>query len=558
MISPITRRQALAAPLAFTACSRREPYFGKSTPPRSQTLIYELAGEPGTLDPATSFGGSEWDVFPALYEPLLSQHPESMEPAAGLATHYKMDGGRTEITFFLRGHASPAGSTFFGSPARSEPPLWSDGRPVTADDVVCGWQRALDPANGYSPLLYPLANAREINEGKAKPETLGAVADGPYTLRVTLKTPTAHFFKLATLALLAPVPRHAVEKHGTSWTRPGLMPSCGPFFLHEWKPYERIVLRKNPRYHAAGRVQLDEIRILPVVDGATGMNLYKADDVYTMHGRAVPPHWIPALHGRRDFYTTPAYRSFFYAFNTTKPPFDNVLVRYAFQMATNRQAVARFLQGGQTPAPTIIPFLGGYPGIHSLLVEAGGRVWDVLSHDPPAARELLRLAKAEGLVVDLTFPDRTRSKEIAEILRGQWQANLGVRVNLTMVESNVWVETANSVSYRGIIESGAGAEYADPTGIFDLFTGRNDGSGWVDAGFEQLLETANAEFDTTVRMRKLAACEERLLRAMPALPLFFDSHCYLEKPFVGGMTRNLLGVPQFKTGWIDTNWRAQV
>ena len=552
----IPRRAVLGlGPMALASCTRREPYFGTSTPPRSQTLIYELAGEPGTLDPAASFGGSEWDVFPALYEPLLSQHPESMEPAAGLATHYQMDAGKTEITFFLRGHRAPTGSKLFGAPGQSEAPLWSDGQPVTADDVVCSWQRSLDPVYGYSPTLYPVANAREINEGKAKPETLGAVADGPFTLRVTLKAPTAHFFKLATLAVLAPVPRHAVEKHGTSWTRPGLMPSCGPFVLHEWKPYERIVLRKNPRYHAASRVHLDEIHLLPVADGATGMKLYKADDVYTMHGRAVPPLWIPALRGRKDFYTTPAYRSFFYCFNTTKPPFDNVLLRYAFQMATDTQGVARFLDGGQTPARTVIPRFGGYPGIHSLLVEAGGRVWDVLSYDPPAARELLSMAKAEDLAVDLTFPDRTRSKEIAEILQAQWQANLGVRVNLMMVERNVCDQMAASVSYRGIIESGTGADYADPNGIFDAFTGRMDGSGWVDPGFGQLLDAANSELDTTVRMRKLAACEERLLRAMPVLPLFFDSYCYLEKPFVGGMTKNVLGFQEFKTAWIDTNWR---
>jgi ABC-type oligopeptide transport system substrate-binding subunit len=127
-----------------------------------------------------------------------------------------------------------------------------------------------------------------------------------------------------------------------------------------------------------------------------------------------------------------------------------------------------------------------------------------------------------------------------------------------MVERNVWDQTLASVSYRGIIESGSGPDYADPNGIFDDFTGRIDGSGWVDAWFDQLLQAANAEFDTTVRMRKLAACEERLLRAMPVLPLFFDSYCYLEKPFVGGMTRNVHGVPQFKTAWIDTNWRAQL
>jgi oligopeptide transport system substrate-binding protein len=168
------------------------------------------------------------------------------------------------------------------------------------------------------------------------------------------------------------------------------------------------------------------------------------------------------------------------------------------------------------------------------------------------------MGKAEGLSVDLTFPNRTRSQEIAEILQAQWRANLGVRVNLMMVERNGWDQMATSVSYRGIIESGVGSDCADPQGIFDLFTSRTDGSGWVDTGFHQLLDAANAELDTTVRMRKLAACEERLLRAMPVLPLFFDSHCYLEKPFVGGMARNWLGVPQFKTGWIDTTWRAQV
>jgi oligopeptide transport system substrate-binding protein len=542
-------------PVALASCTRREPYFGNSTPPRSQTLIHNLGAEPGGLDPVTSAGGTEYWVWPGLFEPLLSRHPESVEPAAGLATHYEMDAGRTEITFFLRGHRSPAGSKLFGAPDKSEAALWSDGRPVTADDVAWSWQRMVDPANGGNTSFLEIANAREIMEGKAKPEALGAVAEGPYTLRVTLNAPAAHFFKLITSEWLAPVPRHAVEKHGKSWTRPGLMPSCGPFLLHEWKPYERIVLRKNPRYHGASRVHLDEIRFLPIVDGATGVNLYKAGDVYTMHGRALPPLWIPTLRGRKDFYTTPAYRSLFYAFNTTKPPFDNVLVRYAFQMATNAQVVARFLEGGQTPARTIVPLLGGYQGIHSLSVEAGGRVWDVLSHVPPAARELLRMAKAEGLAVDLTFPDRTRSKETAEILQAQWQENLGIRPRLIMVERNVWDQMVNTVSYRGIIESGTGPDYADPNGIFEYFTARTDGSGWVDAGFEQLLQAANAELDTAVRMRKLAVCEERLMRAMPVLPLIFDSYCYLEKPFVGGMTKNVLGLPQFKTAWIDTNWR---
>src|SRR6516165_10683137 len=120
MSGRIPRRALLGlGPLTLPSCGRREPYFGKSTPPRSQTLIYDLGTEPGSLDAATSLAGSEAYVWPALFEPLLSRHPESMEPAAGLATHYKMDAGRTEITFFLRGHRSPAGSKLSGAPAKS-------------------------------------------------------------------------------------------------------------------------------------------------------------------------------------------------------------------------------------------------------------------------------------------------------------------------------------------------------------------------------------------------------------------------------------------------------
>ena len=49
----IPRRAVLGlGPVTLASCGRREPYFGKSTPPRSQTLIYEFAGEPRTLDPA--------------------------------------------------------------------------------------------------------------------------------------------------------------------------------------------------------------------------------------------------------------------------------------------------------------------------------------------------------------------------------------------------------------------------------------------------------------------------------------------------------------------------
>ena len=338
------------------------------------------------------------------------------------------------------------------------------------------------------------------------------------------------------------------------WTEAGRMPSCGPFRLHEWRPYDRIVLRKNPRYYDAGRVRLDEIVFLPITDGATGVNLYKTGGASAMHGRAIPPLWIPALRGRKDFHSTPAYRSLFYAFNTTRPPFDNALVRYAFHMATNKHEITQFLAGGQTPACTVIPPFGGYEGVATLPVEAGGRVWDVLSHDPESARELMNIAGAGRLVFDLTFPNRTRSKEMAQILQNQWRVNLGAEVKLVMMDWSVWMQTSLSMTYHGVIESGGGADYADPNRFSNCSPDEPTDPDGVTRSSAGWWITRMPRPKRLLACGKLAACEERLLRAMPVLPLFFDSYSYLQKPYVGGLTREF-DAPQFKYTWIDTHWR---
>jgi oligopeptide transport system substrate-binding protein len=555
--SSISRRHVLAAPLALASCRKHEPYFGKATPPTRQSLIYEIGGEPTSLDPATSLDGFEFYVMPALFEGLVSRDPDTLEPRAALATHYKIEPSLTELTFFLRGHPNPAGTKLPGANAAPNPASWSDGRPVTAHDFVYSWRRVADPANAgaYASSLYAVANGKEISEGKLPPEKLGIGAVDDYTLRVSLKDPAPHFLKVASMEALAATPRHAVSARGSSWTEACRMPSCGPFLLHEWKPYDRIVLRKNTRYYDARRVLLEEIVFLPIIDGVTGVNLYKTGSAYAMHGREVPPLWIPALRDRKDFHAAPAYRTLFYAFNTTRAPFDNRLVRWAFQMATNKDEIARFLSGGQRPARTVVPPFFGYQGIETLPVRAGERVWDVSSYDPQAGRELLAMAGSGRLVIDLTFPNRTRSKEMAQILQKQWRANLRAEINLVMQDWTVWARTVSSVNYQGVIEAGTGANYADPNSFFEYFVGRYDGSGWSDQEFNRMVDQANAEAQNAARMRKLAACEERLLRAMPVLPVFFDSYSYLQKPYVTGLRSNVLDVPEFRDAWIDTNWR---
>jgi oligopeptide transport system substrate-binding protein len=98
---------ALAATLVVTGCgSTEEPYFGRTDPPSEQRLVFLNGAEPESLDPGMHPGGREMPIINALFEGLTKMHPETLEPLAGLATHYEKNPDRTRFTFYLRGHPS--------------------------------------------------------------------------------------------------------------------------------------------------------------------------------------------------------------------------------------------------------------------------------------------------------------------------------------------------------------------------------------------------------------------------------------------------------------------
>ena len=115
MSSVISRRHVLAAPLVLAGCATASPYFGRTTPPASQRLVYSNGEEPSSLDPAQSVGSRSEIIMTALLDSLTAFDPLTLQPAAALATHYHVDTGGTQYTFFLRGHPKPRG---IGSPIR--------------------------------------------------------------------------------------------------------------------------------------------------------------------------------------------------------------------------------------------------------------------------------------------------------------------------------------------------------------------------------------------------------------------------------------------------------
>ena len=510
----------------------------------------------------------------SLFEGLTSLHPASGSAMAGLATHYQVSPDGRQYRFYLRGHPNPRGirladsSDLRGDSLHSRQSAsvpapaarWSDDVLLTAQDFVYSWRRVLDPATAApdARLMYCLAGARDVNAGRLAAERLGVRALDDFTLEAELEAPTPYFPELVSNIVYCPVPRHVIQAAGVRWTDPDRMVSNGAFVLRERRPYDRIVLARNERYYEAREVALRELVFMIVTDGNARLNLYRSGGAAVMF--ASIPAVIPALRRKKDFQAKPSYASAFFVINTGTPPLDDVRVRYALNMATDKRPLADLTQAGSIPAVGLVPATGGYQALKSLPISIDGVEYDVLSFNPRAARQLLlKTGKTLPAHMECVGGNFADTKLIQQVLQRQWREHLGVDLEVIAEEVQTWIQSVHSGSYRHIADSGSPqGSYVDPAWFLDLFRGSGGyGTGWSDPQYDAMLTAAEATVDPALRLAGLTRCERRLLEAMPIIPYCHEVQSVLTKPFVKGLGNNRIIRMQFKYAWIDTNWRPQ-
>jgi ABC-type oligopeptide transport system substrate-binding subunit len=498
-----------------------------------------------------------------------------MAPIAGLATHYEIERDGTRYTFYLRGHRAPRGIRLPGNdslPAEftrgragglyEVPARWSDGRPIAADDCVHYWQRYFAPQTGNADAYtyYCVAGAAAVGAGKVPPEGLGVRTLGEFAFQVDLREPAPYFLMLCSRAWITP--RHVIEQarlrgNEASWTEIGNIATSGPFVLKEFRAKERTVVSRNANYFDTSLVGIEEVEF-SAADGTVVLNLFRAGLADSMEGRVLPLQLAPRMRGQATLQVRPACASHSWRINTQRGPMRNLHLRYALNMATDRESIVRFLGMGQIPAKARVPPLEGYRSPASLPIEINGTMCDVLAFNPRAARELWASAASaeERGPLPIHYAARVDGRLLAEIQQYQWSQHLGLQTNLQAHEPASYVQLAmQQGDFSGVAEDTSAANYPDPFDLLGLYTG--DYPNWSDSSYEVKLNAASSILNPERRMKELAECEKELMRAMPFVPLYFDSWVYLERPEVHGLALNPLGVPAFKYGWIDSGRRAQ-
>jgi oligopeptide transport system substrate-binding protein len=232
----------------------------------------------------------------------------------------------------------------------------------------------------------------------------------------------------------------------------------------------------------------------------------------------------------KEYRNPPRVCTYYYGFNNTKPPFDNVLVRKAFSAAINRQALIDFvLKGGQKPATTFT-----CPGIFGHIPPSEGVG---IGYDPEAAKKYLADAGypgGKGLPeITLMFNTDENHAKIAQAVQQMWKENLGVEVNVINQEWKVYLQTIIEDTPQ-IYRLGWCADYADANNwVYENFhsTDSDNNPHWSNAEFDRVVVQAARESDPAKRYELYKRSEQILCEEEAAIaPIYFYTFQIMVKP----------------------------
>jgi len=487
-----------------------------------QTLRRAVDQMPRTLDPTLLTDIPAQHITDDLFEGLTTLALDG-GVAPGVAESWEVsDDGKTWL-FHLR------------------TAQWSNGDAVTAHDFVYAWRREVDPRTGaeYAQSMAPVRNALAIATGKLPVESLGAEALDAHTLRVELEAPTPYLLALLSASYMMPLHRATVERLGDDWVRPGNMVSNGAFMLEAVVIGNRITLRKNPRYWAAGTVRLQHVIYYPI-DRTEQSSRFQAGELELTDSFPIQQYqWLKRQLGDQVV-TAPYLGIFMLGLNMQQPPFaGNRALRMALTLAVDREIlVNKVRQGVYVPAYSTIPPLTGY--------EAAIPAWRNLDD---AARHALarRYYKEAGygpdrpLQVELHYPTDSDNRYIYEAIAAMWRVNLGADIRTYNEEFRV-LQQNRHLHLLDLFHHAWIGDYPDPYTFLQIFQtgfGINDGA-YANPRYDALLEQANLLADNEQRYRLLRQAEQILNEDVPNIPLYFYACRHLIKPYLKGWQLNIL------------------
>ncbi len=505
---------------------------------KEQIIRHNIGAEPETLDPAIMTGMTEGTVANAIFEGL-TRYDKDGKVVPGIAEKWEISADGLKYTFHLRDSK------------------WSNGEPLTAADFEYAWKRALDPKteSEYAYQLYYIKGAEDFNTGKIKDAAqVGVKAVDPKTLEVELRVAAPQFLGLTAFQTLLPLNKKAVESNANWWKDPKTLVSNGPFKMVAWNHRQTIECEKNENYWDAKTVKLQKLVFNLVDSQQTALTLFETSQLDM--GMNPPPQEFDRLKQDGKLVVTPQLSTYFYRFNTTKKPFNDVRVRKALAFAIDREAIVKSItKAGEVPANAMIPY--GIPDAEADkdFRKVGGELFSPKMNVEEAKKLLAEAGYPDGKgfpEVSILHNNDEKHAKIAQAIQEMWKTNLGINVKINSQEWQVYLDAEDNLNYD-IARAGWVADYVDPMTFADMFVtkGGNNDTGWGNPEYDKAISEANATGDQTKRMAAMHRAEKIFIDEMPVMPIYFYTQPYLFNPKLKDVVLPSFGYyGEFKWAWV--------
>ena len=483
--------------------------------PGPQQIVRLADSEIKGLDPQKVSDLSSLRVAADQYEGL-TRLDASGEAEPGLAKDWRIAPDGRTWTFTLQ-----------------EALQFSDGTSFDASLFPALLQRLRAPETA-APAQALFANIVAV-EAPAKNEVIVRLASPDPALPALLAHPA-----------MAAIPLHRIGQAGDQWTSDRPMIASGPYRLSEWKLNDYARLERNPQWHDE-QAPTATIIWKPMEDSLSALRLFLSGGADIAADYPPSRHqWLKDNHPAIA-HSVPYLGSYYFAFNTREPPFDDRRVRAALSMAVERAWIADKVIGvDNIPAWGLLP--PGLTGADPLRPE-----WADWPRDKRlrTARRLLAQAgygPGNPLRFDIRFNSSAEHRRVSVALAAMWQP-LAVEASLFNSEAALHFAALRRHEFA-LARSGWIADLPTPENfllVHQEANGAGNYSGYASADYDRILAQAITEPDPRQRQQLMRGAEARLIADMPILPLYYYVTRSLVAERIAGWDDNISNVHPSRT-----------
>jgi peptide/nickel transport system substrate-binding protein len=516
--------------LAAAASAAEPPPF---TPKQmGGTLRRNLSAEPQTLNPLTAKDVYAGIVNDYVFEALLERDFDTLEWRGLLADRFEVSPDGRIITFHLDPRAK-----------------FSDGTPVTADDVLFTYQTIVNPeidCRAYASYFEDCETCEKVDER---------------TVRFIWKKA---YFKSLETSNLGVLPRQVYQFSDPKQFNDlsDKLVGTGPYTFQEWKTGQQIVLVRNPAYWRPPPA-FDRITFRFILEEQAEVQSLLAGDLDDL---AVSPEWWVKLKARPDVtakyqmlrYSAPGGGYRYIAWNNARPPFTDKRVRRAMTQLVWREQLLRYMQYD------IGTVIGGPFWVKSRQYDQAVALWP---YDRAAARRLLKeagwedrngdgwLENPQGKRFEFEFSVPGGNQVIRDMVRvmGEEFRRAGIDMHVRAYEWSVFVVKLGNRDYDAIMLGwGGGGVEEDPFQIWhsSQIAGRGSNHvGFRNAEADRLIEEGRATLDETKRNELYHRFHRIVHEEQPYTFMWQGESLRLVSPRVKGVQVHALGL-DWREWWI--------